>query len=79
MKYNQFNNKEQEISNDLFTDAFGSILGVSGYTSVVNPLLIKMPESKGNNRPESTFLWMSDDIHAIRNLVAGVSDKAFIS
>ncbi|MDY8134662.1 hypothetical protein [Aquimarina sp. 2201CG5-10] len=48
MKYNKFYNKEQEIRNDLFADAFGSILGMDLYTSVVNPLPEMITDIRGS-------------------------------
>ena len=47
MKYNQFYKKDQETKKYLSADAFGSILGMDFYPTVVSPLPEMMTESKG--------------------------------
>ena len=55
MKYNQFSKKGQEDRNHLLADAFGCILGLDLYTSVVYPLPETMTESTGIIRLEEVL------------------------
>lgn len=48
MKFNQLSKKEQEIRNNLFTDAFAGFVGIGFCTSVVNTTPPKMPSADSN-------------------------------
>ncbi len=81
MKYNKFFNKEQEIRNDLLADVFGSILGMSLYTSVVNPLPEKMTDIRGNNVLERILHFISKNFHEDEVIIKDnyTSRKALVS
>lgn len=78
MTYNQFFNKDKETVKFLLADAFGSILGMGLYTSVVNPLPEPMTESNGIKRLKSVLSFIcKNSREAIMNNYT--SHKAFIS
>lgn len=79
MKYNQNSKKGQEDRNHLFTDAFGSVLGMGLYTSVVNPLPKVITESNGGERLEETLQFISKNFREVVIKDSYTSCKEFVS
>lgn len=79
MKYNQNSKKGQEDRNHLFTDAFGCVLGMGLYTSVVNPLPKVITESLGGERMEETLQFISKNFREVVIKDSYTPCKEFVS
>lgn len=79
MKYNQNSKKGQEDRKHLLTDAFGRVLGMGLYTSVVNPLPKVISESLDGERLEETLQIISKNFHEVVIKGSYVSCKVFVS
>ncbi|MCK8520157.1 hypothetical protein M0D21_01190 [Aquimarina sp. D1M17] len=79
MKYHLINNKDQETRSHLLADAFGSILGMGLYTSVVNHLLGVMSEAKGIKKPRRALFVICKNLSEVLIRENYTSRKALIS
>ncbi len=79
MKYHLNNNKDQETRSHLLADAFGSILGMSLYTSVVNHLQGTMSEAKGIKKPRRALFMICKSSCEVLVRENYTSRKALIS
>ncbi|PKV53167.1 hypothetical protein ATE84_5303 [Aquimarina sp. MAR_2010_214] len=79
MKYNQYSKKGQEDRKHLLTDAFGSVLGMGLYTSVVTPLPKVITESNGGERLEETLQFISKNFREVVVNDSFASCKVFVS
>lgn len=79
MKYNKNSKKGQEDRKHLLTDAFGSVLGMGLYTSVVNSLPKVISESLDGERWEETLQIISENFREVVIKGSYVSCKVFVS
>ncbi len=79
MKYNKNSKKGQEDRKHLLTDAFGSVLGMGLYTSVVNSLPKVISESLDGERWEETLQIISKNFREVVIKGSYVSCKVFVS